>query len=121
MTVNWNRQNFAGEDPEKHPAVTALRKNFSGAVREIEFFRGEVGVVIAPEKCRDALRFLKDDPELAFDFLSDVTAVHWPVRKEAPFDVIYQLFSTPFLSRIFVLAARPRSQTIPLLNPRAIK
>ncbi|NOY87035.1 MAG: NADH-quinone oxidoreductase subunit C [Deltaproteobacteria bacterium] len=93
MTVNWNRQNFAAEDPEEHPAVLALRKAFSGAVREVESFRGEVWVIIAPEKCRDALRFLKTDPELAFDFLSDVTAVHWPARKEAPFDVVYQIFS----------------------------
>ena len=93
MTVNWNRQNFSGGDPEEHPAVLALRKRFSGAVREVESFRGEVGVVIARESCRDALRFLRDDPELAFDFLSDITAVHWPARQDAPFDVVYQIFS----------------------------
>ena len=33
-----------------------------------------------------ALRHLRDAPDAAFDFCSDVTATDWPPRKDARFD-----------------------------------
>jgi len=102
LTVNWNRQNFSGEDPEQHPAVAALRKNPATPVKEVAIFRGEVTAVISPEHSIEALTLLRDDPALAFDLLADVTAVHWPERKGAEFDVVYQLYSHGTRMRIRV-------------------
>ena len=93
MTVNWNRQNFSGEDPEQHPAVIALRKKPEIPLIETGIHRGEVRAVVSPEHSIEALTFLRDDPGLAFDMLIDVTAVHWPQRKGAEFDVVYHLYS----------------------------
>ena len=93
MTVNWNRQNFKGGDPEKHPAVEALRRDHGSAILEIGSSSGEVWAVISPADAVAVLTFLRDDPALLYDYLSDLTAVHWPDRPGAEFDVVYQLYS----------------------------
>ena len=93
MTANWNRQFFPGEDPEKHPAVETLRRDLPSAVLEIKHFGGEVWAVVSPSEAIEALTLLRDDPALNFDFLSDLTAVHWPKRKGTEFELVYQLYS----------------------------
>lgn len=102
MTVNWNRQNFGDENPEKHPAVVALRRDFGDAVREAAGSNGEVWAVISADRAMEALGMLRSDPELAFDFLSDLTAVHWPRRKGSEFELVYQLYSIRNRSRFRV-------------------
>ncbi len=93
MTISWNRQNFSGEDPEQHPAVVALRAKQGAGLIEVGSSRGEVWAVYSSASAIEALTFLRDDPGLSFDYLSDVTAVHWPDREGAEFDVVYQLYS----------------------------
>lgn len=93
MTVDWNRQNFGTENPEKHPAVLALRRDLDPAVLAVEGYHGEAWAVVAHERAIEVLTMLRDDPELGFDFLSDLTAVHWPRRKGSEFDLVYQLYS----------------------------
>jgi NADH-quinone oxidoreductase subunit C len=36
---------------------------------------------------------LRADAETPFDYLSDLTCVHWPDNREAPLEVVYQLYS----------------------------
>lgn len=93
MTIDWKRQHYPGDDPEKHPAVQALRDNFPKDIIEVGAFRGEVWVVVSPARCREILLYLRDESSLSFEFLSDLTAVHWPNRPDAYFDVVYQLYS----------------------------
>ncbi|MDF1535992.1 MAG: NADH-quinone oxidoreductase subunit C [bacterium] len=107
MTVNWNRQNFSGDDPEKHPVVEALRRVYGPAVLEIGTSCGEVWAVVPPDRAIELLTFLRDDPELRFDFLSDVTAVHWPEREGFEFDLVYQLYSIGHRMRFRVKVSLP--------------
>lgn len=102
MTANWKRQFFPGEDPEKHPAVEALRRDLPTAVLEIKRFGGEVWAVISPAEAIAALTLLKNDPALNFDFLSDLTAVHWPKRQGTEFELVYQLYSISHRQRFRV-------------------
>ena len=55
--------------------------------------RGEVVVVVEREAAAQTLRTLRDHPTLAFDMLSDLTAVDY-VEREPRFAVVYQLYST---------------------------
>ena len=62
------------------------------AVVEARVDRGEAVVIVERERVADVLRLLRDDPELDFNFLMDVTAVDY--LGEAPrFEVVYHLAS----------------------------
>jgi NADH-quinone oxidoreductase subunit C len=71
---------------------TKLREKFPDSVVEASEFRGELTIVIRKEDIIPICRFLRDDPELLFNYLSDLTAVDRPGRKPR-FDVIYHLYS----------------------------
>ncbi len=49
-------------------------------------------LLIQRERTIDLCRYLRDDAEARFDFLTDLTARHFPAR-EKPFQVIYHLYS----------------------------
>jgi len=61
-------------------------------IRTAVTFRDQVAVTVAKERILDVCKFLKEDPELAFNFLSFVAGVdRYP---ETPrFEVVYQLHS----------------------------
>jgi NADH-quinone oxidoreductase subunit C len=46
-------------------------------------------IIIAPDALKPIMRFLKDDPRLAFDFLACITAVDYPESVT----IVYHLFS----------------------------
>jgi NADH-quinone oxidoreductase subunit C len=48
---------------------------------------------------------LRDDAETPFNYLSDLTCVHWPERDEAPYEVVYNLYSISKNVRVRVKAA----------------
>lgn len=93
MTVNRNRQGFTGGEPEKHPAVGLIRRDFASSILEVDSSCGQVWVTVTPANAIEILTSLRNDGELDFEFLSDLTAVHWPGRRGAEFEIVYQLYS----------------------------
>ncbi len=67
--------------------ATKLAEAFPDLPLEVVTFRNETTIKVPAASATDVLAFLRDDPELAYDMLSDVTAVHWPARP-APFEVV---------------------------------
>jgi NADH-quinone oxidoreductase subunit C len=65
------------------PALTRL---------PLDGMRGQAVVTAVPDGLPDALRTLRDDPELAFDLLADLTAVDY-LGRSPRFEVVYQLQS----------------------------
>jgi len=57
---------------------TELAARLSRRFTEVLEARGEVTVTVVPEEMLVALAYLKDEPDLAFGFLSDVTCTDWP-------------------------------------------
>ena len=60
---------------------------------------GDWTAIVSASRLLEVARYLRDTPEFAFDFCSDVTASDWPTRPQR-FDVIYCLYSTRFRSRL---------------------
>jgi NADH-quinone oxidoreductase subunit C len=56
---------------------------------------------------RESFRFFKEDPQLAFDFLSDITAVDYWKRKEPRFEVVYHLTALQKRSKLRVRVPVP--------------
>jgi len=56
---------------------------------------------------RDSFRLLKEDTELSFNFLSDITAVDYWKKQEPRFEVVYQLVSLKQRRRLRVRVGVP--------------
>jgi NADH-quinone oxidoreductase subunit C len=67
---------------------------------------GELTLLARREKIGAFLRFLHDAPELAFDHITDITAVDFP-NEEPRFEVVYQLYSIRNNHRVRVKARVP--------------
>ena len=76
-----------------------LKENFANSILEVTEHRGQLSVTIKKEDLLSICRFLKDDPELKYDFLSDICGVDYPQRDKR-FDVIYNIYSLAYKWRI---------------------
>jgi NADH-quinone oxidoreductase subunit C len=74
------------------PLIERLRAWDSAAVSEVIEFRGELTLVVPCEQLRQVGGFLRGQPGLEFDFLSDVSVMdRFP--QEPRFELNYQLLS----------------------------
>jgi NADH-quinone oxidoreductase subunit C len=76
-----------------------LKSRFAESVLEVNEFRGELTVVVPKERIVVICRFLKEDPQLQFDFLVDECGIdmYTPTKR---FGVIYNLYSLKNKNRI---------------------
>ncbi len=80
-------------DASNHELVKQLKQHFNGTVLDGKEFLGQLSVRIAPEAVVDVCKFLRDDQNTLFDYLSDLTCVHYPLGPDQPFEVVYNLYS----------------------------
>jgi NADH-quinone oxidoreductase subunit C len=92
--------------------VSALQSRLPGAVEQIGYFVGDWWVIVPVERLLDVMRSLRDSPEAAFDFCSDVTASDWPPRPKR-FDVVYCLYSTRHRHRLRVKVRAGEHDPVP--------
>lgn len=86
-------------DLESHPALKKLREFDPDAVEDTQAFRSELTIFIRREKLRRVCEFLRDDPDLTFKFLADLTAAdHYP--NEPRFETVYHLLSIQNTERL---------------------
>jgi NADH-quinone oxidoreductase subunit C len=79
-----------------HPTLPVLKASFPDAKFLASEFRGQTTVVVPRERLKDVCRVLRDDPQCAYDMLTDVTAVdylNYPARQPGRFAVLWQLAS----------------------------
>ncbi len=75
-----------------HPILLRLRERFLDDVCSVHAWRGDLTAEGKPDRIVDVCRFLRDDAELAFDFLADLTAVDY-LGSTPRFEVVYHLKS----------------------------
>lgn len=80
-------------DASDHALVRRLRERVDGAVLEASEFLGQLSINVEPSRIVEVCRALRDDEETPFNYLCDVTCVHWPERWAAPFEIVYNLYS----------------------------
>jgi NADH-quinone oxidoreductase subunit C len=79
--------------------VERLKEKFPQAVEETASFRDEHTVRIAREHLLEVSRFLKEDPDCGFNFLSDLCGVDY-MGREPRFEVVYHLYSMEHKHRL---------------------
>ena len=77
-----------------NPTAAVLRERFGDAIRRVDVAWGETTVYVARERLLEIVRFLHDDSEHQYDYLSDVTAVEYR-DLERPLEVVWHLRSLP--------------------------
>src|SRR5215510_8373305 len=77
--------------------VTSLQSAVAGVT--VSPYLGDWTVIVPASHVIQAAEHLRDSPEGAFDYCSDLTATDWPPRAER-FDVIYCLYSTRHRHRV---------------------
>lgn len=58
-----------------------LAERLAGRFPDVLVARGEIAVTIDRDALVETLRYLRDEPDLAFDFLSDLSCTDWPGRE----------------------------------------
>ena len=85
-----------------------VQEKFSAHIIETHNFRGDETAVIHAGGLRETSKFLKETPELDFNFLMDLTAVDYlfyaggRIQKEFRFEVVYHFYSLKHNHRIRV-------------------
>jgi NADH-quinone oxidoreductase subunit C len=90
----------APKDASDHALVKRLRAKFGGAITEASEFVGQLSVRVARERIVEVCDALKRDAETPFNFLSDLTCVHHPDDFDAPFEIVYNLYSISGNARV---------------------
>jgi len=76
--------------------IGKLKENFSTSILEINTNNGDAFVLVEKKQIIPILTFLKNDSELDYNMLIDLSAVDYlkhPVKKAERFEIVYQLYS----------------------------
>lgn len=77
---------------EESFTLKRIQEQFEDSILRVHSDLGEDTVVISKTKIVELATFLKEDPELDFNFLIDITAVdYW--KKKPRFEVVYHFYS----------------------------
>ena len=114
----WSRDAYFDEDLERHPAVRVLRAKLPDAVLDVIRFRNETTIHVEPQSFREVCSVLRDDSNVALDFLTDLTAVDMLRLRTSPrFDVVAQLYSLRNRIRVRIKAGIEDGDSVPSLTP----
>lgn len=104
------------QSPIEHPVISRLRARFGDAVLESHAHRGDATATVRAEVYHDAVRFLRDDPDCDFDFLTDLAGLDRLKLRQAPrFAVVLHLCSSRRKER-FRLKTHPGSDAAPVVD-----
>ncbi|QPJ65718.1 MAG: NADH-quinone oxidoreductase subunit C [Candidatus Nitrohelix vancouverensis] len=85
---------------ENAKIIEKIKGKLGSLVLDTHDFRDDATVVVDKHCGLGFFEFLRDDPELKFDFLMDITAVDYMGRKDDRFEVVYHFFSLKYNHRL---------------------
>ena len=95
--------------------LTRLREQFGDALLEVKVWRYETTVLLAPQDLVRVCRYLRDHPDLTFDFLSSVTGVdRLKLPENSPrFEVVYHVYSLQHGRRLRLKVRAADDEAVP--------
>ena len=104
------------EQLKERPELARLLAWRAEAVAGAKLDRGELSIYLRRDAIREACAVLRDDPELQFNFLSDVTCVDW-YPSQPRFEVVYHPFSIPKKLRVRLKVRLSGEEAIDSVTP----
>jgi NADH-quinone oxidoreductase subunit C len=110
------------EQLKEYPALARLLAWKAGAVAGAKFDRNELSIWIDRAHIREACAILRDNAQLRFNYLSDLTCVDW-YPAEPRFECVYHLLSLASKARVRLKVKldgiEPRVQSVTPVFPAA--
>ena len=97
---------------ESSPPLQHIQDKLGSRVLSASEPQGDDVVILDRAGLRESFRLLKEDAELSFNFLSDITAVDYWQRHEPRFEVVYQLVSLKQRRRLRVRVGVPEDDAV---------
>ena len=82
--------------------IDRINSKYEGVILDSHDFRGDQTITVQKNVLIELFKFLRDDPELDFKFLMDLTAVDYLNRKDNRFEVVYHFYSLKHNHRLRV-------------------
>ena len=108
-------ERWAKPHPVSEKAAVRLKEKLGDAVRETVVFRGEVTVLLDSEVLVEACRLLKLDPDFTFDYLVDITGIHF-IDRDWEYEALYLLYSMANNCRIRLKVRLAETNRIPTVT-----
>ncbi len=81
--------------------LTKLKQRFAPTILAAHAEHEDETVTVSRESWREVMQFLRDDPELRYNFLMDLTAVDYLTQGRTPrYEVVAHLYSLPHNQRV---------------------
>lgn len=95
---------------ENNPTAEKLKSKFGADILKVEVFHNQQTVIVKRDAILGIMKFLKEETELAYDFLADVTAVDYLKMEKSPrFQVVYNLRSMKHSRRVRIKVPVPEN------------
>jgi NADH-quinone oxidoreductase subunit C len=99
-----------------------IAAQYPDAIEEVYEFRGDTWLFIRNERLLEVCRLLRDDPDLGYLYISDITAIDWlpyweKGEKPKRFEVVYNLYSPVHFRRIFLKVRVDEGERVPSVTP----
>jgi NADH-quinone oxidoreductase subunit C len=94
---------------ETNSQISVVEGKLGSKVIETLQPQGDDVLILDRSDLRESFRILKEDPELDFTFLSDITAVDYWHKKEPRFEVVYQILSRAKRRRLRIRVPVPEN------------
>ena len=99
-------------DASEHALVKRLRARFADAITEATEFLGQLSVRVERARIVEVSNALRDDAETPFDLLCDLTCVHYPENFDAPFEIVYNVYSISANARVRLKVATTEEEGV---------
>lgn len=93
-----------------------LEKNRPADFQSLKVTRGDLVAIISPDKLIELCRYLRNDADLQFNFLSMITAADYLGERSKRFELVYSLYSIPQHHRIMLKAPVDENEDAPSLT-----
>jgi NADH-quinone oxidoreductase subunit C/D len=92
-----------------HPAARILGERLGKRLLRVDEFRGDTALTVERSAWVEAVRLLRDHPELDFKLFLDLCGVDWLDLKEDRFEVVFHAYSVSKKRHIRLKASLPES------------
>ncbi|MBI5328803.1 MAG: NADH-quinone oxidoreductase subunit C [Deltaproteobacteria bacterium] len=96
--------------------IKNIKEKFGQSILDTSIFRDEATHLIRKESLLEVCKFLKDNSELQFNFLSDIAGIDY-FPQNPRFEVVYHLYSISQKHRVRLKIKTEDGETVPSVTP----